>query len=110
MEKTVIAMNLANKQVDKGLVEDEKRSVMSKFKDQIDRICLDINKFSRNLIDGYEYRDFECHVEIDWASNTKRYIAVDGGSVISERALDPSDYQLKMDMKEANEEKSVDKK
>lgn len=104
-EKRTIAMALANKQVDKGLVEDEKRSVMSKFKDQIDRICLDINKYSRNLIDGYEHRDFECHVDLDWATNTKQFISVDSGKVIAERALCPSDYQLKMDMQEAPEEK-----
>jgi hypothetical protein len=102
-DKRVIAMSLANKQVDKGIVEDEKRSVMSNFKERIDRICLDINKLSRNLIDGYEYRDFECHVEINWAENTKSYITVDGGDVLSVRALDPSDYQLKLDMQDATE-------
>jgi hypothetical protein len=104
-EKKTIAMNLANKQMDKGLVEDEKRSVMSSFQDRINRIIADINKLTRNYIDGYEYRDFECHVEIDWATNTKSFIAVDTGLSISTRALDPSDYQLNLDMQEAKEEK-----
>ena len=97
----VIAMGLANKQMDKGMVEDEKRSVMSSFQDRLNRIIADINKLTRTYIDGYEYRDFKCHVEIDWAANTKSYIAVDGGAVISVRALDPSDYQLNLDMEEA---------
>ena len=104
-EKRTIGLQLANRQVDKSMIEDEKRSVMSKYKDQLDRTQMDINKMSRHIIDGYEFRDFECHVEIDWAANTKSYIAVDGGMVIAVRALDPSDYQLKLNMEEDEAEK-----
>lgn len=107
-EKANIAKQMAEKHRDSDIVEDEKRSAMSGYKDRLDRIAADINKLTRNYLDGYEFRDFECHVEIDWAANIKRYIAVDGGAVIAERALDPSDYQLKMDMKEASQPKSVD--
>lgn len=107
-EKKEIALKLANRQMDKGIVEDEKKSVMSQYKDRIDRIVMDINKMSRCLIDGYENRDFECHVDIDWAQNMKFYIAVETGKVVAERPLDPSDYQLSMDMKEAPKEDKVD--
>lgn len=97
-EKQVLALDLANRQVDKGIVEDERRSKMSEYKDRLDRISMDINKLSRCLIDGYEFRDFECHVDIDWATNTKSFIDVKSGAVIATRALAPSDYQLKMDI------------
>ena len=100
-DKKKIAMSLANRQMDKGMVEDEKKSVMSSFQNRLNRIIADINLLTRKYLDGYEYRDFECHVEIDWAANTKSYIAVDGGSVIAVRALDPSDYQLNLDIQEA---------
>ncbi len=105
-EKKEIALKLANRQMDKGIVEDEKKSVMSQYKDRIDRIVMDINKMSRNLIDGYEHRDFECHVDIDWAKNMKFYVAVESGKIVAERPLDPSDYQLKIDFKKPeNKEK-----
>lgn len=104
-EKKDIALKLANRQMDKGIVEDEKRSVVSEFKERIDRIVMDINKLSRCLIDGYEYREFECHVDIDWAKNMKFFVAVETGKIVAERALDPSDYQLKLDMDEPKKEK-----
>ncbi len=88
-EKQEIAVTLANKQVDKTAVEDEKKSSMSDFKDQIDRLSLDINKMSRLIINGYENRDFGMHV--------KRFIDIRTKNVIDERPLDPSDYQGQFD-------------
>lgn len=97
-EKKEISKTLANKHVDMSIIEDEKKSVMSKYKDRIDRFKLDINILSRNIIDGHEYRDFECYIEKDYDAHIKRYIDIHTEETIDERPLDPSDYQQEMDV------------
>jgi len=97
-EKKVISKELATRHVDMSIVEDEKKSIMSKYKDRLDRFKLDINVLSRCIIDGYEYRDFECYIEKDYDADIKRYMDVRTNEIIDERAMDPSDYQQEMDL------------
>lgn len=97
-EKASLSMQLANKQIDKRIIEDEKKSVMSDYKDRIDRFNFEINKFSRSIVDGYEMRDFECLIEKDYDAHLKRFKDIHSGRIIDERPLDPSDYQHKMEM------------
>lgn len=96
-EKKGISKELANKHVDRSIVEDEKKSVMSRFKDRLDRFKLDLGKLSRCVIDGYELREFECWIEKDYDKHIKRYIDIHTEKVVDERPLDPSDYQIEMD-------------
>lgn len=91
-EKKEIAGVLARK----NMVEDEKKSVMSSYKDRIDRFEMDINKLSRNIIDGYEIRDFECRVEKNYDAHIKEYFCIHSGELIDTRPLDPSDYQQRL--------------
>ena len=96
-EKAKMASSLANKQIDMKILEDEKKSVMSGYKDRIDRFEWEVNRLSRNIVDGFEFRDFECRVEKDYDAHLKRYYCVDSGELIDERPLDPSDYQQELD-------------
>ncbi len=94
-EKQQMGQELALKYKDKAAINDEKQSVMSQFKDRIDRVELNINTLSRNINDGYELRDFECTVEKDFDAHLKHYRDVRTKKVISSVPLDPSDYQGK---------------
>jgi hypothetical protein len=97
-ELKVIAMDLANKQLDEKIVEDEKKSVMSKFKDRLDQISLDLSKLSRCYRDGYDYKEIECYVDLDWTLKKKLFSSVASGELISSQDLCPSDYQLTLNM------------
>lgn len=92
-EKQGMGSALAAKYKDKSIIQDEKQSAMSQFKDRLDRVELDINNLSRNINDGYELRDFECVVEKDYDSHLKKFRCVRSKKIISEVPLDPSDYQ-----------------
>lgn len=92
-EKKTLSNQLANKQIDMRILEDEKKSVMSQYKDRIDRIKWDIARYSRNIVDGYEIRDFDCVVEKDYDAHLKRYVDERTGAIIAEKPLDPQDYQ-----------------
>ena len=95
-EKNMMSRELAQKQIDKRIVEDEKKSMMSDYKDRLDRFVWEINRLSRCVIDGYEIRDFECYIEMDYKAHLKKYVDIHTKRVINERPLDPSDYQTEM--------------
>lgn len=92
-EKMELSRDLANKQIDKRLVEDEKKSAMSQYKDRLDRFDSDINRLSRNIINGYELREFECHMVKDFDAHIKKFIDIHTKIAVAEEPLDPSDYQ-----------------
>lgn len=97
-EKAQMSNELAQTQIDKGLVEDEKKSIMAGYKDRLDRFDWDINRLSRNVVNGYEIRDFDCIIEKNFDKHTKRFIDKHTKKVIDERPLDPSDYQEELDI------------
>ncbi len=92
-EKANMANLLAQKQLDKRIVEDERKSVMSDFKDRIDRFVWEINRLSRGVVDGFEMRDFECRIFKDFGAHVKIYYDIHSNREIARRPLDPSDYQ-----------------
>ena len=108
-EKGEIANDLAKKQIDMKIVEDEKKSIMASYMDQLKRFLWDINRMSRDVVDGFEMRDFECIIEKDYKAHLKRYKDIHTGKIVAERPLDPSDYQQEFDEKKYKQ-KAVKKK
>jgi len=96
-ESSIIARDLGRRTIDKAGVEDEKKSIMSDFKDRLDRISMDVNKLSRNIVDGYEYRDFNCYIVKHFKEKVKRFHNKLNDEVVDEAPLDPSDYQLDLE-------------
>ena len=103
-EKGEIANDLAQKQIDMKIVEDEKKSIMASYMDQLKRFLWDINRMSRDVVDGFEMRDFECIIEKDYKAHLKQYKDIHTGKIVAERPLDPSDYQQEFDEKKIQEE------
>lgn len=94
-EKQRMGEELALKYKDKASINDQKQSVMSQFKDLLDRVELNINTLSRNINDGYELRDFECTLEKDFDAHLKNFRCIRSKKIIASVPLDPSDYQGK---------------
>ena len=95
-EKANMSGSLAQKQIDKRIVEDERKSVMSDYKDRLDRFAWEINRLARGVVDGFEMRDFECRIVKDFEGHVKIYHDIHSGREIDRRPLDPSDYQQTM--------------
>lgn len=96
-EKADMSKEMCKKSIDKSLMEDEKKSVMAGYKDKIDGLGLSIKKLSRNVYDGFEFREFQCTVEKDFVTKIKKFRDVDTKEIVSESPLSPMDYQHTMD-------------
>ncbi len=99
-EKKEIASELTIKITEKHRVEDEKKSVSSAFKAQLDGIDAVVNKLSENYQNGYEFKNILCTVEFNFETKMKNYRRKDDGEFIEQRAMEEEDFQIKMDMPE----------
>ncbi len=93
-----IASELARKVNEQATAEDEKKSITSSLKARLDELVARINKLSENYNSGFDYRDIECELRLDFDAKLRRYFNVETGETVKEEPLRPEDYQQSMDM------------
>jgi hypothetical protein len=96
-EKRDIAETLAQKTQEQQEVEAEKKSVMSSYKDRLDKIAIDTSLAARMYKDGYEMRNMECRVERNTTTGYVRYVRTDTGEEVLKRKMSMSERQLTLD-------------
>ena len=96
-ERDELGRLLAQKQLDKRIIEDEKKSVMNTYADRLNRFSWEIHKISQGVHDGFEMRDFECRIVIRAKDHLKEFIDIHTNKIVDTRPMDPSDYQIEMD-------------
>ena len=96
-ELTEIAETLAIKTQDLAATESEKKSVMSSFKETIDRINLDIGMAARKFSDKNEMRNIECVVERDFEEGVVTYIRTDNGETARATKMTMGERQMHVD-------------
>lgn len=84
---------LAGKIMGKAQLADEKRSVMSDFKDRLDRMNMDIHSMSNNLILRYEFRTYRCRMVKDFNKKVLQFFEVNTDELIETRPFGPEYYQ-----------------
>jgi hypothetical protein len=67
-------MKLANKTQDKSRVAEEKKSVVSQYKSQIDAIDAELSNISSKVANGYEMRKVECEIQYHKPEQGKKTI------------------------------------
>jgi len=92
-----IAENLAIKTQDLEKAEDEKKSVMSAYKERIEKIALEVKQSARLYKDRYEMRDIECMVERDFETGVVRFVRTDNGEVARTSKMTMAERQMSID-------------
>ncbi len=69
-----LSMKLANKIQDKSNIEDEKKSIVSQYKSQIDAIDAELSSVSSKVANGYEMRKVECQIDYHKPEQGKKTI------------------------------------
>ena len=92
-ELTAIATELSRKVLEQAAAEDEKKSIISSFKAKADELAASVNKLSENYRNGYDYRNIECELKLDFNLKLRRYFNIDTGETVKEEPLREEDYQ-----------------
>jgi len=95
-EMVELGKELGQIELEKLVTEDDKKSAMRSYKNQIDALNVRINRLSNNLNDGFEIMDVLCDVELDFARKIRKYYQVHDGEFVKEEPLHKEDYQLNM--------------
>ena len=90
MEK---AKELAKLQQDKASAEEQAKSAAATYKDRIASAQSNISILSRDICNGYEYRQVPCQWEFDWSAGKKRLVRNDTGETIKTEMITQDDRQ-----------------
>lgn len=101
-----LGLKLAGQVASKRNLENEKKQVVSQITAKITEKVAQIEETQLLLTSGFEYRDIECTVEIDWETAKKNYFNSEKELVDSE-ALSAEDYQYKLKVDNAAAEESA---
>lgn len=94
VEINELAVELANKNQEVARMEMEKKSVVARYKANIDLLSEQVNDLSNKVASGYEYRDVECEVIFNQPKNgQKTFIRSDTSKSFTEKMTD-TDYNL----------------
>lgn len=77
-------------------LEDEKKSVMSGYKDKIDRCVLDMRTLARKIQTRKEMRDVECRWTFDFSKARATLKRIDTLEIIEERAMTAEELQIEL--------------
>lgn len=95
-EKSDIASDLANAVADLQRMDDNKKSVMSQIKSEMDAKQSAINLAAERHRSGFEMRKIECEVVYAYVDDVVRWIRTDNGEVAHERKMRPDERQMKI--------------
>ena len=102
-EKRDIANELANAVADLQRMEDNKKSVMSQIKSEIDAKQSSVNLAAEQLRSGFEMRSIDCEVVYAYVDDVVRWIRTDNGEVAHERKMRPDERQAKLPLEGGDE-------
>jgi protein-disulfide isomerase len=86
-EKKARGDSLARKLAEIDSITEQRKEVAAKLKSQIDGIKLEIKQLGHTLLTGYEYRDTECVVIMDYKRNVVEVSRLDTGEIIRSRTM-----------------------
>ncbi len=96
-ELSEIADRETNAILQLDIIDTEKKSSMSTFKNRHDAVMLDMKLCATMRKNGYEERNIECEVVKDYDADTINYIRCDNNEVAYSRKMLKSERQMDLD-------------
>lgn len=103
-EKMQIADEFCNAQYDKEIEEAEAKAVAKQFKSKIDALETKISELSTKHRQGYEMRNVETLLHLDFESNTRVYTDKETGDVLFTENMQPQDKQMRISFNQTADE------
>lgn len=96
-ERNEMAFSLAEKQLEKNMLEDEKKSVTSSYKAKIDAKNAEINVLSGNVKDGYVFVSIYSDRRKNTVTRQWEWWNPETGEIVKTEPFSPKDYQTNID-------------
>lgn len=96
VERSQLGTDLANLAQEKTRTEEEKKVHMGQWSNKIKEIQGKITSKSHLITSGFEMRDTECEVRLDWTAGTKTYVRKSDGKQVEVRTIAEHERQQKL--------------
>lgn len=96
-ERNNIASKLAEKQIEIGELEDDKKSAASRFKAEIDARTAEVKLFSRQIKDGFVFLNVYADVHRNFKEKQWEWIDPTTGEVVKTKPFEGKDFQMTID-------------
>jgi hypothetical protein len=104
-EKVEMGSELARLIREKAEIEEQLKSVSADLKSQSVALGGKINSFAEKIRSGYEMANVSCTVKKDYKKGIVKTFRNDTGELVKERPMTDEEKQIKMELKEKEEEK-----
>jgi hypothetical protein len=84
---------LARYVIEKKEIEGDLKEVKSAYKARLDEKDAQIGKYSHYVAQGFDMRDVECRVLVNYKEKQKQYISISSNEIIRTEELNSDDYQ-----------------
>ncbi len=91
-----MGLDLARKTAELRTKEDQKKSVISQLKSEIDNLVAQTNDISNRINSGGEYRNVKCELEYNYETNKKTIIRTDTMEVVYDGEIPDEERQIEM--------------
>jgi hypothetical protein len=95
-EKIQLGSKIAELTQHKARTEEEKKVAMGEWSNKVKSIQSEISNVSGKISAGFEMRDTECEVVLDWKAGKKTYTRKSDGKVIETRSITDPERQQKL--------------
>lgn len=92
-EKNAMAKQVTEKEIKVAAIEEEKKSAVEGFNQQIKDLNTEILYLSRCVQDGSEIRTYKCRLEKDSVRQLRIWRDIETEKVIKEEPFTPEDFQ-----------------
>lgn len=89
-----LSTELARKNLEQQEVENEAKSVASQYTSNLKVIKSEVNKLSRMVSDGFEYRDVEVDIDYHKPEAGKKTVTRKDNGMVSVEKMDPYEWNL----------------
>jgi fructose/tagatose bisphosphate aldolase len=97
------ADSLARKMGEIDGLREQKKEICSRIKSDVDRLANETKALALAVVSGYEYRDTECAVEMDFSKNEVRVVRLDTKEVLRSRTMTATERQADLSFQEKAE-------
>ena len=92
-EKKELSVEMAQKTIEAGNLEDEIKSIKARYKGDIEAAMLLVKSNASKIRDGFDMRYIPCEVVPDYSRGVFRFIRQDTGEEVRERKMTAEDRQ-----------------
>ncbi len=97
-ERRDMGLQLSRAVQESGLIEEQKKQIMSEFKAKLDAVQANSSSLAIKIGNGYEMRETRCRVELFPTEGKKRFFLPETDELIKEDVMSHADYQQLLPM------------